>query len=134
MLGEHARGVYSPQWANSVQSNNSAADFEQLQAARACSPDSLYWAFRHEDGLNLQDEHEIEVRLDIDPQSLPDFLVPPGWSIAHTKPEDGIVFLRRMQPLSDEALKAMFAEILALAVRHQGRFQSWAHGSDLRDW
>jgi hypothetical protein len=109
---------------------------ERLKAAvaRVCSPDSYYWLSRQADGLNLHEDHEVEVRLDIDPQRVPTFVAPPGWQMAHTKPADGMVFLRRIQPLTDEALKAMFEEVLALAVAHNGRFHSWMHAPELRNW
>lgn len=45
-----------------------------------------------------------------------------------------MIYIRRFQPLTDEALKAMFVEVLALADAHHGRFHSWLHGSDLSDW
>ncbi len=113
-----------------------ASPSERLEAAvaRVCSPESWYWLSRQADGLNLHEDHEVEVRLDIDPQSIPAFVAPSGWQVAHTKPDDGMVFLRRFQPLTDDALKAMFAEVLALAVAHNGRFHSWMHAPELRDW
>jgi hypothetical protein len=112
----------------------SPADRLEAAVKRVCSPDSIYWLSRRGDEVNLQDEHEVEVRLDVDPQSIAAFAAPVGWRIAHTKPDDGMVFLRRAQPLTDEALKAMFVEVLTLADANNGRFHSWLHGSDLRDW
>jgi hypothetical protein len=113
-----------------------ASPSERLKAAvaRVCSPDSYYWLSRQADGLNLDEDHEVEVRVDIDPQGVPSFVAPSGWQIAHTKQDDGMVFLRRFQPLTDEALKAMFAEVLVLAIAHNGRFHSWMHTPELRDW
>ena len=101
---------------------------------RVCSPDSVYWAFRQGDEATFQDEQEVEVRLDIDPQNIATFVAPAGWRVAHVKPIDGMLFLRRVQSLTDEALKAMFAEVLTLAIANNGRFHSWLHGSELPDW
>jgi hypothetical protein len=118
-----------------MQSNDDdsvASDLLKAAVVRVCAPDSYYWLFRNTEGLQLDAEHEIEVRLDIDPQCVSAFVAPIGWSVVHTRIERGFVFLRRKQPLTDEAVKAMFAEVLAMAVAHHGRFHSWVHGSSLR--
>lgn len=111
-----------------------ASDRLKAAVARVCSPDSIYWLSRQGDEADFQDEQEVEVRVDVNPQSVATFVAPVGWRVAHTKPEDGMVYMRRTQPLTDEALRAMFAEVLTLADAHNGRFHSWLHGSDLSDW
>ena len=111
-----------------------ASDRLKAAVARVCSPDSIYWLSRQGDEANFQDEQEVEVRVDIDPQHVATFVAPSGWRVAHTKRDDGMIYIRRFQPLTDEALKAMFVEVLALADAHNGRFHSWLHGSDLSDW
>ena len=94
---------------------------------------SHYWFSRDGEGLNLQDCREVEVRLDIDPQSVSRFKAPDGWKIVHTKP-NGMVFMRRTRPLTDGAIKAMFVEVLTIAVAHNATFHSWMHARDLDDW
>ncbi|HTU00096.1 MAG TPA: hypothetical protein VMF58_18745 [Rhizomicrobium sp.] len=107
----------------------------KLQAAitRMCSPDSFYWSCRDAEGLNLDESHEVETRLDIDPQRISTFAAPAGWKIVHTKP-NGMVFMRRKQPLTDEAVRGMFVEMLTIAVAHDGQFYSWMHEPDLAAW
>jgi hypothetical protein len=116
------------------ESDPGASDRLKAAVARACSPDSYYWASRQDDGIDFAKSYEIEVRLDVDPRTASTFAAPSRWRLAHTKPDDGMVFLRRNQPLTDDALKAMFAEVLALAIERNGRFHSWIHAPDLSDW
>ncbi|HEX3943291.1 MAG TPA: hypothetical protein VHW69_04320 [Rhizomicrobium sp.] len=116
------------------ESGSSASDRLKAAIARVCSPDSHYWAFRRDEEIDFAKNYEIEVRLDIDPQTASAFVAPPNWRVAHTKPDVGMVFLRRHQPLTDDALKAMFAEVLSLAIDRNGRFHSWMHAPDLPDW
>lgn len=109
---------------------------ERLKAAitRVCAPDSIYWLTRHGDEADFRDAQEIEVRVDIDPQCVATFVAPIGWRVVHTERDNGMVYMRRSQSLTDETLKAMFVEVLTLAEAHNGRFHSWLHGSDLGDW
>lgn len=111
-----------------------ASDRPEAAVARVCSPDSIYWLFRQGVEADFPDEQEVEVRVDLDPESIATFVAPFRWRVAHTKRSDGIVYMRRTQPLTDEALKAMFVEVLNLAEALNGRFHSWLHGSDLSDW
>lgn len=110
------------------------SDRLKAAVARACSPNSVYWLFRQGNEADFAKEQEVEVRVDVDPQRVATFDEPVGWRVAHTKPDDGIIYMRRILPLTDDALEAMFAEMLALAEAHNGRFHSWLHGSDLSDW
>lgn len=74
-------------------------------------------------------EQLVEVRIDLDP-AVADTFGAPGWSVYRIDPQ-GMIYLRRRQPLTDEALRPMFAEVLTLAHVHNGQFWSWMHGSAL---
>jgi hypothetical protein len=116
------------------ESNPCASDRLKAAVARVCSPDSHYWASRRDDEIEFAKNYEIEVRLDVDPLTASTFVAPSGWRVAHIKSDDGMVFLRRNQPLTDDALKAMFTQVLALAIEYNGRFHSWMHAPELPDW
>lgn len=104
-----------------------------LQAAiqRSCAEGSIYWSFRDADGVDVHLEHPVEVRLDLPADQL-DRPAPVGWSVARVDQEMNSVFLRRTQPLTDEALRSLFADAVTIAAARQGRFHSWAHGEDLQ--
>src|SRR5271170_3970752 len=93
---------------------------------RALRPDSYYWLFLHEpDHPEL--DHEIETRIDIPPDvsfGLEEF---PGWHLAASKPERVMMFLRRFQPLTREAVGALIVEATTMAYRFRGKFHSWTH-------
>ena len=116
------------------ESSASGSDRLKAAVARVCSPDSHYWACRRDDEIDFAKNYEVEVRLNVDPKAASTFVAPLGWRVAHSKPDDGMVFLRRNQSLTDDALKAMFREVLALAIECNGRFHSWMHAPDLPDW
>jgi len=116
-----------------MERDSSASDRLKAAVARVCSPDSHYWASR-DNGIDVVKACEIEVRLDIDPRTASSFVAPSGWRLAHSKPEDGMVFLRRTQQLTDDALKTMFAEVLGIAIERNARFHSWMHAPNLPDW
>jgi hypothetical protein len=101
---------------------------------RVCRDDSYYWLFRHTRGLKRGDAHEVEVRVDLPADTIANIREVPGWSVARTKPEEGMLFLRRTQPLTNSAMRSMFAEVITFAHGHSGKFHSWMHGADLPDW
>jgi hypothetical protein len=102
--------------------------------ARASAPGSRYWLHLHRKGLDLTKEHEVEVRIDAPAEVLDMIAEVPGWSVAKVKAQQGMLFLRRRQALTDDAVQSMFAELITLAHQHSGRFHSWMHEPDLVPW
>lgn len=98
--------------------------------ARATAPDSLYWLMRDLGDVDPAVPQMIEVRIDMDLHVAETFR-PPGWTVDRIDPS-GIVYIRRVQALTDEAVISMFAEVLHLARACNGTFFSWVHG-DLLD-
>lgn len=94
---------------------------------------STVWRFRHSAGLDRRKAHEVEIRLDLPPETLAQNLDFAGWRIAQMS-DDGMLFLRREQPLTNVALRRLFREALVLAHTNGGRFHSWMHKPDLTDW
>jgi hypothetical protein len=94
---------------------------------------SYYWAFLGRRGKARRRDHTVEVRLDLPSKELTDFAIPVGWKLARLDCSNGMVFLRRVQPLRDEDLRALFAEALTFAFERDGRFHSWMH-DPLADW
>jgi hypothetical protein len=107
-----------------------AADPLEVVIGRATAADSPYWSFRDLEGADPALEQLVEVRLNVPPQRLASFSPGPGWTIHETDP-DGIVHMRRRQALTDDAVRAMIVEMIALAGAYDGRFWSWLHGSAL---
>jgi hypothetical protein len=93
----------------------------------------MVWIFRHSAGLDRRKAHEVEIRLDLPQDQIAQILDVPGWRVAQ-KRDDGKLFLRREQPLTNAALRRLFREALVLAHTRGGRFQSWMHKPDLTDW
>lgn len=89
--------------------------------------------FRHSAGLDRRRAHEVEIRLDLPREMLAKKLDIAGWRIAQ-KSDDGKLFLRREQPLTNIALRRLFREAIVLADGYEGRFHSWMHKPDLMDW
>ena len=102
--------------------------------ARVCRKDFYYWLFRHLSAAERKEPREVEVRIDLPVESIGDVAAVPGWRIAHVKPDDGMLFLRRIQRLTDKEVRAMFVEVLTFAHNHSGRFHSWTHKPELSDW
>jgi hypothetical protein len=98
--------------------------------ARATAPDSPYWSFRNLEGAEFEMEQLVETRLNMSPAMLTAFLPAPGWTIHEVDP-DGIVYLRRRQPLTDDAVRAMITEMITMARAYDGQFWSWLHGDAL---
>ena len=92
----------------------------------------MVWVFRSSAGLDRREAHEVEIRLDLPPEQLAQVVDFPGWRVAE-KHDDGTLFLRREQPLTNAALRLLFREALVLAHTRGGRFHSWMHKPDLRD-
>jgi len=99
--------------------------------ARAIREDSVYWYSRDLQGTDPNNDQLVEARLNIRPEKLATFSSPPTWRIHRIDP-DGIVYLRRSQPLTDAAITAMITEMISLAYASDGQFWSWIHG-DLTD-
>ena len=95
-------------------------------------PSSPFWAFRSSSGLDRRKAHEVEIRIDVPPERLTHDLDFPGWRIVLTT-DDGSLFLRREQPLTNAALRQLFREAVVLARAHGGGFRSWMHKPDLED-
>jgi hypothetical protein len=114
----------------------SGADLDALGAAirRARRKGSYYWLFRHAQDLDLSARHELEVRIDLPVGAVIANASALGWRLAHHDRARGMLFIRREQPLTDAALRDMFAEVLAFASEHGGKFHSWMHKPDLQDW
>lgn len=108
-------------------------DSIRLQEAlvRVSRPKSHYWAFWNPEGLDLNDEHEVEVRLNVPDGEEEAITAPDGWVIAHRKP--GMLFLRRFQRLTRPAILELFADALRLAVSNGWQFHSWIHAPELPD-
>lgn len=105
---------------------------DQLEVviARATAPDSPYWSCRDLEGEDPEVAQLVETRLNMSPETLVTFSPPPGWTIHETDP-DGIVYLRRRQPLTDDAVRSMIAEMITAARACDGQFWSWLHGDAL---
>jgi hypothetical protein len=100
---------------------------------RACRPTSRYWSHLGRP-RDAEGDHEIEIRIDV-PLDVPpgaDQIV--GWRLAQARPERGMLFLRRTQPLTQAAVRALIADAVTLAFRYGGRFHSWTHERTLMDW
>jgi hypothetical protein len=100
---------------------------------RACRPASRYWLHLHK----LPDpeaNHEIEIRIDVPLHIVSNLTEIPPWRVVRTRPDTGLVFLRRFQPLTHEAVKAMIADAITLAYRYGGQFHSWTHERRMLDW
>lgn len=95
-------------------------------------PSSPFWAFRSSAGLDRRKAHEVEIRIDVPPERLASGLDFPGWRVVKTT-DDGRVFLRREQPLTNAALRQLSREAVVLARAHGGGFRSWMHKPDLED-
>lgn len=98
--------------------------------ARATAPDSLYWLMRDLEDVDPAVPQLIEVRIDMD-LPVAETFSPPGWTVDRIDAR-GIVYIRRVQALTDEAVIAMLGEALRLARACNGTFFSWVHG-DLLD-
>lgn len=112
-------------------------DQEDLPAwvsERGTNRNTYFWWARRPEGITLADRHEIEVRIDLESERIAAFVPPSGWRVAHKKIDEGMVFMRRFQPLTDEAVEAMLIEVSTLAFRLKGRFHSWMHKPELSDW
>jgi hypothetical protein len=106
------------------------ADPLEVVIARATAADSAYWSFRDLEGADPAIEQLVEVRLNMSPHRLAGFSPGRGWTIHETDP-DGIVYMRRRQALTDDAVRAMITEMITLAHACDGQFWSWMHGSKL---
>ncbi len=102
----------------------------EVVIARSTAEDSLYWHGRDLDGADPEIEQLIETRLNMSPERLATFSPPPGWTIHETDP-DGIVYMRRRQALTDDAVKGMITQMITVAYACDGQFWSWLHGSAL---
>ncbi|MGV3457155.1 hypothetical protein [Sphingomonas sp.] len=89
---------------------------------------SLYWAFYDLD--HVTGEELVEVRFDGMADSDPTFIAPPGWQIDRIE-RDSVIFVRRYQAVSRDAVAIMLEEMLQHAATHRYRFHSWLHGSAL---
>jgi hypothetical protein len=104
-----------------------------VRIQRACSPSSHYWLHLHTpDDAEL--DHEVEIRIDIPVDVVFSSADAPQWRLAASKPKLGMVFLRRFQPLTRDAIGGMIAEAVTLAFKYGGRFHSWTHDRHLLDW
>ncbi len=101
---------------------------------RVYRKDSYYWAFRHTKGLDRSRDHEVEVRIDLPVDAIAAVKAVAGWKIVHVNEADGMLFMRRFQPLSDNKVRAMFIEVVTFAFNRSGRFHSWMHKPDLTEW
>nr|WP_321360908.1 hypothetical protein [uncultured Hyphomonas sp.] len=100
--------------------------------ARVSRPDSHYWAFWAPEGLDLDHDFEVEIRLNVPDGQEETIVAPEGWVIAHRKA--GMLFLRRVQQLGRSAILELFADALKIAVENGGVFHSWRHAPELPDW
>ena len=89
--------------------------------------------FRHSHGLDRRQFHTVEVRLNI-PAPIVDIDEIKGWRVAKIKADDGMLFIRRDQPLTNYALRRMFRDALIVAHAHGGGFHSWMHTPMLMEW
>lgn len=94
----------------------------------------MVWIFRHSNGLDRREPHEVEVRINLTKEAIDEIEAVEGWWIAHRKPAKGMLFLRREQPLTNHALRRLFRDAIVFAHRRGGRFHSWMHKPDLSDW
>lgn len=74
------------------------------------------------------------MRINLPKEAFPSITQIEGWEIANSKPEDGMLFLRRKQPLTNYALRRLFRDAIVFAYCHEGGFHSWMHKPDLSDW
>jgi len=103
--------------------------------ARVCNRRSLYWSFRDVPFWRRGKPVEIEIRIDVPVDAIDRRAAPAGgWKISNLNLDDEMMFFRRTQPLTNRALREMFAEALTFADIHQGRFHSWLHAPGLPDW
>lgn len=100
---------------------------------RLWKPRSMYWVFRDSAGLDRREAHEVEIRLNLSPEKCVRISNLPGWRVAKGR-EDGALFLRRKQPLTNSALRGLFRAALVLAYAHGGQFHSWMHEPHLDVW
>jgi hypothetical protein len=100
---------------------------------RACRGSSRYWLHLHRP-RNASSDYEIEIRIDVPLGVAASITDVPHWRVAKVKPEVGMVFLRRFQPLTRDAVRGMIAEAVTLAFQYGGRFHSWTHERGLLDW
>jgi hypothetical protein len=107
---------------NSTASEISAALTQSIE--RACDPSSPYWAM-YGHPKNRKVDREIEIRIDVAEDLVPTFAPPNGWVVAKIKPDGGMIFLRRYQPITRPAVRALIVEAITLAHQHGGRFHSW---------
>jgi hypothetical protein len=105
-------------------------DLLEVVIARSTAADSLYWSFRDLEGADPEIEQLVEARLNMSPEKLATFSPPPSWTVQETDP-DGIVYMRRWQALTDDAVKGMITEMISMAYACDGQFWSWLHGSAL---
>ncbi|QDX27125.1 hypothetical protein FPZ54_14680 [Sphingomonas suaedae] len=85
---------------------------------------SLYWAF-YDPGQMF-----VEVRFDAEADSSPTFIAPPGWQIDRIE-QNGVMYVRRYQPIGRAAIELMLEEMLQHAGTYRYRFHSWLHGDGL---
>jgi hypothetical protein len=107
----------------------------ELTAAieRACRPRSRFWVHLGRP-RNARLVQEVEIRIDVPvdvARAITDIV---GWRIAETRPEVGMLFLRRLQPLTRDAVKTLIVDAITLAYEYGGQFHSWTHERELLDW
>ena len=98
--------------------------------ARISRPASHYWAFWNPDGLDLDRDYEVEIRLNVPEGEEATAAAPEGWAVVRRKP--GMLFLRRVQRIDKTGILRLFADTLGIAVSNGWRFHSWRHAPELR--
>lgn len=100
---------------------------------RACRSSSRYWLHLHRPG-NAWLDHEVEIRIDVPPGVAASIAAVPDWRVAKVKADDGMLFLRRAQPLTRDAVRVLIADAVTLAHKFGGKFHSWTHERELLDF
>ena len=90
---------------------------------------SLYWAF-YDPEETIGGDELVEVRLDGPAEVAQSLHTPEGWDV-HRVERGETVYLRRYQPLTDEAVEAMLIQMLEFAGANGMQLHSWLHGGDV---
>lgn len=93
----------------------------------ACSPSSIYWAFLDVSEEEVQEQREVEIRINAAHETVGTIEPPLGWRVARRDTDLGAIFLRRKQRLTSQAIRSLIRDALLLAHKAGGTFQSWAH-------
>jgi hypothetical protein len=100
---------------------------------RACRAGSRFWLHLGRP-RNVKLVQEVEIRIDVPVDIARTVTEIGGWRIAEVRPEVGMLFLRRLQPLTRDAVRTLIVDAITLAYEYGGQFHSWTHERELLNW